>query len=149
MIDFTEYWTLFNHVRLVSDLCWAAVLLGLLLGLYFVTGMFCFCAQSTYRILKSLAIVLFAVGLTGGLICGWMVRPALDDRINTVYGIRLAQAEDGECGNLHKLTRKPDNLICEVNYFKDNKPSSGKLIIQGNKVGLTDSQGAYLKETGR
>lgn len=38
---------------------------------------------------------------------------------------------------------------CNVNYFKDDQPSSGKLIIQGNKVGLTDPQGNYLKETGQ
>ena len=146
MIDFTEYWTLFNGVMLVSGLCWVAVWLGILLGMSLVLDMFHVCSQITYRILKALTFLLLAGGLTGGLICGWMVRPTLDDRINTVYGIRLAQAEDGACGNLHKLTRKPDNLICNVNYFKDGQPSSGKLIIQDNRIGLTDPQGNYLKE---
>ena len=147
MIDFTDYWAYCNHVISMYFRGSALAGIAMALGISLLLGMFDFSLRIKDCVRKSLGII-FLTGGVAGLVLVYALNPStyLDDRINTVYGIQLAQAEDGACGNLHKLTRKPDNLICEVNYFKDNKPSSGKLIIQGNKVGLTDPQGNYLKK---
>lgn len=151
MIDFTDYWTQHNLSVIMIPIGVIAAMVAFLMGNWWLWDLKCFRTIIGEYVWCGIAILSTVVTIAAIVMTFVLRTPTLGKQLGEVYGVQVAQASDDGCGRT--LNRpdllKPDNLICEVHYFQDGKPQTGQLVIQGNKVGLTDSQGAYLKEVGR